>query len=47
MAKNVGDKVGLDEAIVEISTDKVDTEIPSPAAGTVLEIKVNQDQVAA
>jgi pyruvate dehydrogenase E2 component (dihydrolipoamide acetyltransferase) len=45
--KNVGDKVGLDEAIVEISTDKVDTEIPSPAAGTVLEIKVNQDQVAA
>ncbi|MFM9130966.1 MAG: 2-oxoglutarate dehydrogenase, E2 component, dihydrolipoamide succinyltransferase, partial [Actinomycetes bacterium] len=45
--KNVGDQVGLDEAIVEISTDKVDTEIPSPAAGTVLEIKVNQDQVAA
>ncbi|MFM8212548.1 MAG: biotin/lipoyl-containing protein, partial [Actinomycetes bacterium] len=34
--KNVGDQVGLDEAIVEISTDKVDTEIPSPAAGTVL-----------
>jgi len=45
--KNVGDQVGLDEAIVEISTDKVDTEIPSPAAGTVVEIKVNQDQVAA
>ncbi len=45
--KNVGDQVSLDEAIVEISTDKVDTEIPSPAAGTVLEIKVNQDQVAA
>jgi pyruvate dehydrogenase E2 component (dihydrolipoamide acetyltransferase) len=45
--KNVGDQVGLDEAIVEISTDKVDTEIPSPAAGTVIEIKVNQDQVAA
>ena len=45
--KNVGDKVEVDEAIVEISTDKVDTEIPSPASGIVLEIKVNQDQVAA
>ena len=45
--KNVGDSVSLDEAIVEISTDKVDTELPSPAAGVITEIKVTQDQVAA
>ena len=45
--KNVGDSVSLDEAIVEISTDKVDTELPSPAAGVMAEIKVAQDQVAA
>ena len=45
--KNVGDSVSLDEAIVEISTDKVDTELPSPAAGVIAEIKVAQDQVAA
>jgi 2-oxoglutarate dehydrogenase E2 component (dihydrolipoamide succinyltransferase) len=45
--KNVGDSVSLDEAIVEISTDKVDTELPSPAAGVIAEIKVPQDQVAA
>jgi len=45
--KNVGDSVVLDEAIVEISTDKVDTELPSPAAGVITEIKVSQDQVAA
>ena len=45
--KNVGDSVSLDEAIVEISTDKVDTELPSPAAGVITEIKVAQDQVAA
>lgn len=44
--KNVGDSVSLDEAIVEISTDKVDTELPSPAAGVIAEIKVAQDQVA-
>ena len=44
--KNVGDSVAVDEAIVEISTDKVDTEIPSPAAGVITEIKVSQDQVA-
>jgi 2-oxoglutarate dehydrogenase E2 component (dihydrolipoamide succinyltransferase) len=43
----VGDSVSLDEAIVEISTDKVDTELPSPAAGVIAEIKVAQDQVAA
>ena len=45
--KNVGDSVSLDEAIVEISTDKVDTELPSPAAGVITEIKVAQDQIAA
>ena len=44
--KNVGDKVSNDEAIVEISTDKVDTEIPSPSAGVISEIRVAQDQVA-
>ena len=44
--KNVGDKVSIDEAIVEISTDKVDTEIPSPSAGVISEIRVSQDQVA-
>ena len=44
--KNVGDKVSIDEAIVEISTDKVDTEIPSPSAGVISEIRVTQDQVA-
>ena len=44
--KNVGDKVSIDEAIVEISTDKVDTEIPSPSAGVISEIRVVQDQVA-
>ncbi len=45
--KNVGDSVSIDEVIVEISTDKVDTEIPSPVAGIISEIKVSQDQIAA
>jgi len=36
--KNVGDVVGRDETILEISTDKVDSEVPSPASGTLLEI---------
>lgn len=39
-AKEVGDTVAEDEVLVEISTDKVDTEVPSPAAGTILEILV-------
>jgi 2-oxoglutarate dehydrogenase E2 component (dihydrolipoamide succinyltransferase) len=39
-AKQVGDSIAEDEVLVEISTDKVDTEVPSPAAGTVLEILV-------
>ena len=42
--KEVGDEVEVDEPIVEISTDKVDTEIPSPVAGTLLEIKVQEDE---
>ena len=37
--KNVGDKIEKDEAILEISTDKVDAEVPSPGAGTLLEIR--------
>ena len=41
--KNVGDRVEADEALLEISTDKVDTEVPSPAAGVLLEIKANED----
>jgi pyruvate dehydrogenase E2 component (dihydrolipoamide acetyltransferase) len=42
--KQVGDEVAVDEALVEISTDKVDTEVPSPLAGTVLEIRVEEDE---
>ncbi|MDQ3990582.1 MAG: 2-oxoglutarate dehydrogenase, E2 component, dihydrolipoamide succinyltransferase, partial [Actinomycetota bacterium] len=42
--KQVGEPVEVDEPLVEVSTDKVDTEIPSPVAGTVLEISVGQDQ---
>ena len=38
--KQVGDTVAADETIVEISTDKVDTEVPSPAGGVVVEILV-------
>jgi multifunctional 2-oxoglutarate metabolism enzyme len=36
--KNVGDQVDVDETIVEISTDKVDAEVPSPTAGTVTKV---------
>jgi pyruvate dehydrogenase E2 component (dihydrolipoamide acetyltransferase) len=42
--KQVGDEVQTDEPLLEISTDKVDTEIPSPASGTLLEIKVAEDE---
>ncbi len=42
--KAVGDRVEKDEALLEISTDKVDAEVPSPAAGTVLEIKVREGE---
>ena len=41
--KNVGDTVAVDEALLEVSTDKVDTEIPSPVAGTLLAIDVAID----
>ena len=44
--KAVGDTVEADEPLLEVSTDKVDTEIPSPAAGTLLEIRFNEDDVA-
>ncbi|SCG80948.1 2-oxoglutarate dehydrogenase, E2 component, dihydrolipoamide succinyltransferase [Micromonospora rifamycinica] len=45
--KQVGETVEVDEPLLEVSTDKVDTEIPSPVAGTVLEIKVPEDETAA
>ena len=41
--KNIGDSVAVDEALLEVSTDKVDTEIPSPVAGTLLAIDVAVD----
>ncbi|MEU7813674.1 2-oxoglutarate dehydrogenase, E2 component, dihydrolipoamide succinyltransferase [Pseudonocardia sp. NPDC049154] len=41
--KQVGDTVEVDEPLLEVSTDKVDTEIPSPVAGTVLELSVGED----
>src|ERR1700716_3719353 len=42
--KKVGDKVDRDEPLFEISTDKVDAEIPSPAAGVVSEIRVKEGE---
>jgi pyruvate dehydrogenase E2 component (dihydrolipoamide acetyltransferase) len=45
--KKVGDQVAIDEPLVEVSTDKVDTEIPSPVAGTIQEILVQEDETAA
>jgi len=44
--KAIGDTVAADEALLEVSTDKVDTEIPSPVAGVLLEITVAEDGVA-
>ena len=44
--KEVGDTVEVDEPLLEVSTDKVDTEIPSPVAGTLLEIRFQEDDVA-
>ncbi|MCL4153741.1 UNVERIFIED_CONTAM: hypothetical protein GTU68_016149 [Idotea baltica] len=43
--KNVGDTVDMDETILEIATDKVDSEIPSPVAGTISEILFKEDDV--
>jgi len=45
--KQVGDSVAADEPLLEVSTDKVDTEIPSPAAGTLLSITAAEDQTVA
>src|SRR5712692_5025068 len=45
--KKVGDKVDRDEPLFEISTDKVDAEIPSPAAGVVAEIRVKEGETVA
>ena len=44
--KEVGEQVEVDEPLVEVSTDKVDTEIPSPVAGTLLEIRIPEDEEA-
>ena len=41
--KSVGDTVEVDEALLEVSTDKVDTEVPSPIAGTIVEILFEED----
>ena len=45
--KNVGDSIAVDEALLEVSTDKVDTEIPSPVAGILLAIDVPVDTTVA
>ncbi|HEX9501289.1 MAG TPA: biotin/lipoyl-containing protein, partial [Thermoanaerobaculia bacterium] len=45
--KKPGDKVDRDEPLLEISTDKVDAEIPSPAAGTLSEVLVKEGQTVA
>ncbi|HRN29393.1 MAG TPA: 2-oxoglutarate dehydrogenase, E2 component, dihydrolipoamide succinyltransferase, partial [Terrimesophilobacter sp.] len=42
--KQVGDQVEVDEPLVEVSTDKVDTEIPSPIAGVLEQILVQEDE---
>src|SRR5881392_3079834 len=42
--KKEGERVEADEPLLEVSTDKVDTEIPSPAAGVVTSIKVQEDE---
>ena len=45
--KNVGDTVAADEPLLEISTDKVDTEVPSPASGVISEILVQEGETVA
>src|SRR5690606_31361732 len=42
--KSVGEEVAVDEPLLEVSTDKVDTEIPSPVAGTLTQILVQEDE---
>ena len=44
--KQEGDRVEVDEPLLEVSTDKVDTEIPSPAAGVLSRIVVSEDETA-
>ena len=44
--KQVGDRVEIDEPLLEVSTDKVDTEIPSPISGVIEEILVAEDETA-
>lgn len=44
--KNVGDRIEVDEPLLEVSTDKVDTEVPSPVAGILEEILVQEDETA-
>src|SRR6185312_11114845 len=44
--KEVGEEVAEDEPLLEVSTDKVDTEIPAPVAGVLLEITVGEDETA-
>src|SRR5262247_4104682 len=45
--KQEGDTVAADEPLLEVSTDKVDTEIPAPAAGVLTSIKVREDETVA
>jgi len=45
--KHVGDRVEADEPLFEVSTDKVDSEVPAPAAGYLSEIRVNEGETAA
>ena len=45
--KNVGDSIAIDEPLLEVSTDKVDTEIPSPVAGVITAIEVPADTTVA
>src|SRR3954447_22112206 len=45
--KQVGDRVEADEPIVDVSTDKVDAEVPAPASGTLTAINVQADEVVA
>ena len=42
--KQVGDEVEADEPLLEVSTDKVDSEVPSPASGYLVEIRVEEDE---
>ena len=45
--KKLGDQVKKDETILEISTDKVDSEVPSPASGTLIEILSDENETVA